>query len=189
MEDFICDAPILMQDGAGFGLKAWIIPVVILSFTCLSLLRHLKYPKTPVEKSSIGPWALALTGSAIFLLSANLTLGDHAYKTRMLSSGEHLTYEGRLTVIERVPAFRSAGLITDKYRFYIDGNVKSPDGRTHKLSNRRYPNFVTSKNAIMNVGGKSCFGLSCGLTVGDRVRIKAPNSRQDTLRIEKCTKP
>lgn len=186
MDNFICDNPTLLQDATQFGFKAWIFPLACLLLGCAKLLAVWTDPK--FAQANIGSkhhFYLALWGVLMFVGLGHVTLKDQRQKLGALQSGNYSTYQGNLTSIE-VQYFRY-GIIVNEIRLKISGRVIKPDGQVYLLDRQRRSSQLTTKNALIGVGGKSCSGRQCGLEIGDKVQIKKPYYLSDTLQIEKCT--
>ena len=197
MENILCDNPIILQDTVKFGVKSWVIPFLIL---CLgwrgarkAWLDEKRFQEKVIKKNFQEkfkprfPWIEAVLFSLAALCFSFLTLQDRAIKLNALKNGEYRTYQGYVVEIHRVDS-RRGGWTTGRVNFKIDGYATDSDGRHHKLN--RYNDRVTTKRAIVADWGNNCSGPTCGLSIGDKVRIKQislqPYFGGDTLSIEKC---
>lgn len=185
MDSFTCPNPVIVQDVMQFGLKAWIFPTVLLLMGWLGLL-YQRWGENPKLSKLFypRPRLVAILGSLAFIGLGHLNFMDGAMKREKLSSGNFGTYTGVLKSTEVHHMYRSLGLIFDEIDFYIEGKRSYKDGATYPIDGYSFSNRVTTKNAFIGYGGKSCFSRFCGLRVGDKVRIKSILG--DTLRIEKC---
>lgn len=200
MENFLCDNPVILQDAAKFGFKSWVIPFAI---SCLAWRGTTKawqdekifHAKVMAKNFPGGyelkfPWFWAMFSGLAVLCLSFFILQDRAIKLNALKNGEYRTYQGHIAQIARVDKGRNAWT-KSRINFKISGYATDSDGRHHKLN--RYNDRVTTKGAIIADWGNNCSGYKCGLSIGDKVRIKQIPVKThfggDTLSIEKCEMP
>ena len=200
MENFLCDNPIILQDAVKFGIKSWVIPFLILCLGWRGIRKawldekrfHAKVIKKNFQErfKPRFPWIEAVLFGSAALCFSFFTLQDRATKLNALKNGEYSTYQGNVAEIYRVDKGRT-GWTKSRINFKISGYVVDSDGRHHKLN--RYNDRVTTKGAIVADWGNNCSGYRCGLSNGDKVRIKQIPVKThfggDTLSIEKCEMP
>lgn len=186
MDGFICENTKILQDAAQFGLKAWIIPSILLLLGCSSLYMVRRVPNFAKTGLAPRPKFGAFLGVLAFASMGYLNLDDQREKRDALQSGDYATYQGRLTVIKSEAISGRGWFIWDSITLTIDGRIIRSDGKVIALDGKGYGSQVKTENAVVGYGGKSCFTRRCGLKVGDKVEIKAKRARKDTLRIEKC---
>lgn len=200
MENFLCDNPVILQDVTKFGFKSWVIPFAILclgwSGTRKAWLAEKKFHAKVITKNFPEqyelkfPWLGVMISGLAFLCLSFFILQDRATKLNALKNAEYRTYQGYVEQIYRVDK-RRGSWVKSRTNFKIDGYVTDSGGRHHKLN--RYNDRVTTKGAIVADWGNNCSGYRCGLSVGDKVRIKHIPVKTyyggDTLSIEKCEMP
>jgi len=201
MENFLCENPLILQDAAKFGWKSWVIPFAIL-FLGLSGMRtawlsekklHAKLSRNRNLRGNHKPrfpWIEAVIFGTAILAFSFFNLYDRAIKLNALENSEYRTYQGYIAEIYNVDRSRT-GWTTDRLNFKITGYAIDADGRHNKLN--RYNDRVTTKRSIVGDWGNNCSGYKCGLSIGDKVRIKQIPDKShfggDTLSIEKCEMP
>lgn len=204
MINFICDSPVILQDVTKFGFTSWVIPFAIL-FLALSGTRKVwlddkKFHAKVIRKNFPGghelkfPWLGLVLSSLAFLCLSFLILQDRAEKLNALKTGEYITYQGHIAQISRLDK-RGRSLTRQRVQFKITGHATDSDGRNYELHWRDFSDTVihdrvTTQHSIVADWGNSCSWYSkCGLSVGDKVRIKKVPYANDTLSIEKCEIP
>jgi len=199
MESFLCDNPVILQDAAKFGLRSWAIPFAILYLglrgTRKAWIKEKKLHEKlwasnwPGKKDLKYFWLGPGLSILAFLCLSFFILQDRAAKLNALKNAEYRTYQGYVAEIYRVDRGRARW--RDRTSFKIIGYATDSDGHHHKLN--RYTERVTTKSAIIADWGNNCYGYTCGLSVGDKVRIKQVPVKThfggDTLSIEKCEMP
>jgi len=200
MENFLCDNPVILQDATKFGFKSWVLPFAILllawSGTRTAWLDEKKFQAMVIRKNFSEryepkfPWvALTISGLA-FLCFSFFNLQDRTAKLNAVKNAEYITYQGYIAEIYRVDT-RRTGWTKSRINFKVAGHAIDPDGHHYKLN--QYNDRVTTKAAIVADWGNNCSRYTCGLSVGDKVRIKQIPAKAylggDTLSIEKCEMP
>ena len=206
MESFLCDNPVVLQDAAKFGLKSWVMPFAILFLgwrgTKKTWLKEKKFHAKLIARNFTGeyklkfPWVGPVLSSLAFVCLSFFVLQDRATKLKAIETGEYSTYQGTVAGIKVVDKGRVSYAKSRVY-FNITGYVTDSDGRSYKIDQQA--DRVTTKRDIIADWGNNCSGYTCGISVGDKVRIKKipvkvkfPTSKindyyaGDTLSIEKC---
>jgi len=200
MESFLCENPVILQDAAKFGFKSWIIPCAILYLgwrgTKKAWSNEKKFHAKLIKKNFPGehklkfPWFGPVLSSFAFLCLSFFILQDRAIKLNALKNAEYRTYQGYVAEIYRVDKHRT-GWTKSRINFKINGHAIDSDGRHYKLN--RNNDRVTTRSAVAADWGNNCSGYTCGLSIGDKVRIKQVPVKTyfggDTLSIEKCEMP
>ena len=187
MESFVCTNPGILQDATGFGFKSWLFALAFLLLgwsAQLTIWINSKFSRTSL--ASKRPWLGALFGTLIFLMLGNLIIKDGNAKMQALESGEYNTHQGYVVKIDKYYSPLSLNLAVNNIDIYLSGTVTRTNGKTTSLKGDEFLQKVTTQNGFVGVAGKSCSGQTCGLKIGDKVRIKTTNYLGHPLLIEKC---
>jgi hypothetical protein len=193
MENFLCENPMLLQDGAGFGIKGWILPFLTLFAGLIFLVSGRIIPKElhreffPKYLRYVFPLAILY-----FVISSYGILKDRAEKSEALEAGDYTTLVGNILDVQTRTGVYSIGLLVRNIRLTMEGHMLYADGRVFELDGKNTFSQFWTEVGSLGTGGKTCSGRKCGLEVNDRVRVKVGALRKgvitDTLSIEKCQK-
>ena len=195
MDNFICENSIIIQHIEKLGLKAWIIPVVLLiisGFYFLQTERKVVLKKTEYDSGFAyrRRWRPALLCILAFILLGYLNFENKNEKIAALENGQYHVYAGTLTDID---ANRFFYIVPVSVRLTVRGSLRNEDGSPFQLSEKwshikieqKNARTITTQNGLYALGGKTCLGRKCGLSIGDNVRVRTYGFG-DTISIEKC---